>query len=67
MGKVRFFTEDSNGNTKMLGVINDGSDKLELYVSKEEYEQQVRKNTESAKRAITDIAMQNPKSGIFSI
>lgn len=67
MGKVRFFTEDSNGNTKLIAAINNGSDKLELYVSKEEYEQQVRKNTESAKRAVTDIAMQNPKSSIFSI
>ena len=67
MGKVRFFTEDSNGNTKLLATLNDGSDKLKLFVSKEEYEQQVRKNTESVKRAVTDIAMQNPKSGIFSI
>ena len=67
MGKVRFFAEDSNGNTKLLATLNDGSDKLELFVSKEEYEQQVRKNTESVKRAVTDIAMQNPKSGIFSI
>ena len=67
MGKVRFFTEDSNGNTKLLATLNDGSDKLELFVSKEEYEQQVRKNTERAKCAVTDIAMQNPKSGIFSV
>lgn len=67
MGKVRFFAEDDSGNATLLATLNDSSDKLELYVSKEEYEQQVKKNTESAKRAVTDIAMQNPKSGIFSI
>lgn len=66
MPRARFFYRDKNGEPVLFGYYDTETDKVVRLVSDEEWERIRNGVTDRISGAVSDIAMQNPKSAIFN-
>lgn len=65
--EARFFVSVDGGDNKLFGSYDFDTDKREQYISNAELESIRSKTTKNIAAAASEMAMQNPNSGLFKL